>query len=257
MKTRVSALEISREGLGTPTRKRKSAGAQCELGQNQIMRFYFSVVLASLVIFIIDPGLDLTVSALFYRPEVGFIYRDLAWVRWSYSLFAWLQFPILGLLAVGFIAGFFNPQWLVRRKALWFLLLSLLLGPGLAVNEGLKNHWGRARPVHITEFGGAALYSPPWKVSDQCQNNCSMSSGHAALGFFPMALAWVIRRQRRFWLTAGLISGGVVGLGRILQGGHFLSDVLVSAAVVWLVCAALARFMFKPASKDPEDAVWG
>ena len=104
------------------------------------MRFYFSVVLASLVIFIIDPGLDLTVSALFYRPEVGFIYRDLAWVRWSYSLFAWLQFPILGLLAVGFIAGFFNPQWLVRRKALWFLLLSLLLGPGLAVNEGLKKY---------------------------------------------------------------------------------------------------------------------
>jgi lipid A 4'-phosphatase len=72
-----------------------------------------------------------------------------------------------------------------------------------------------------------------------------------------MALAWVIRRQRRFWLTAGLISGGVVGLGRILQGGHFLSDVLVSAAVVWLVCAGLARFMFKPASQDPEDAVRG
>ena len=218
------------------------------------MRFYFSVVLLGVAIYVIDPGLDLTVSALFYRPEAGFIYKDLAWVRWSYSLFAWLQFPILGLLAVGFIAGYFSPSWRSRRQALWFLVLSLLLGPGLAVNEGLKNHWGRARPAHITEFGGTALYSPPWKVSDQCENNCSMSSGHAALGFFPMALAWVIRRYRRFWLTAGLISGSVVGMGRILQGGHFLSDVLVSAAVVWLVCACLARFMLPQAYQSPQDS---
>jgi lipid A 4'-phosphatase len=72
-----------------------------------------------------------------------------------------------------------------------------------------------------------------------------MSSGHAAMGFFPMALAWVCRRQRRLWTAAGLTIGGLVGLGRILQGGHFLSDVLMSAAVVWLVCECLARLMLK------------
>jgi lipid A 4'-phosphatase len=72
-----------------------------------------------------------------------------------------------------------------------------------------------------------------------------MSSGHAAMGFFPMALAWVIRRQRRFWMLAGWVTGSLVGLGRILQGGHFLSDVWMSAAVVWLVCECLARLMLK------------
>jgi lipid A 4'-phosphatase len=209
------------------------------------MRFYFTAVMLGGAAYALDPTLDLTVSGLFYRPEAGFIFKDLAWVNISYRLFAWIQFPVLAALVVGLGLGFFNAVWARRRMALIFLLCALLLGPGLVVNEALKNHMGRARPEQITEFGGTQRYTPPWQPSDQCASNCSMSSGHAAMGFFPMALAWVCRRQRRFWTAAGLTTGSLVGLGRMMQGGHFLSDVWVSAAVVWLVCEGLARLMLK------------
>ena len=216
------------------------------------MRFYFSAVVLSLLLFILEPRLDLAFSGLFYQPGVGFAYDHLSWVQWSYRLFALLHVPILVALALGLLAGGFSARWAARRRSLVFLLLALLLGPGLVVNEALKNHWGRARPEQVTEFGGVARYSPPWQIADQCRTNCSMSSGHAALGYYPMALAWVFRRQRKRWLALGLILGSGVGLGRILQGGHFLSDVLVSAAVVWLVCELLARWLW-PAPQAPLD----
>jgi lipid A 4'-phosphatase len=215
------------------------------------MRFYFTAVLLACVVYLLDPSLDLKVSGLFYRPEDGFIYKDLAWVNVLYQLFAWIQFPLMGALLLGLGLGWFNPVWARRRMAMLFLLVSLLLGPGLVVNEVLKNHMGRARPEQITEFGGVKRFTPPWQVSDQCERNCSMSSGHAAMGFFPMAWAWVCRRQRRLWTLAGCAIGSLVGLGRIMQGGHFLSDVLVSAAVVWLVCECLARWMLKRQSQPP------
>ena len=218
-----------------------------ELRQNPTMAFYFSACLLGLGVYVVFPQLDLAFSALFYSADVGFIYKDLPWVQALYWTFARLQFPILALLALALLAGWFSPRWAPRRRACWFLVLALLLGPGLVVNEGLKNHWGRARPVQVSEFGGEARYSPPWQMSDQCERNCAMSSGHAALGFFPWALAWVWPRRRREWMVAGALSGGLVAMGRILQGGHFLADVLVSAAVVWGVCALLAHWM-RPAT---------
>lgn len=229
-------------------------GAQVafELGQNRPMRFYFSACLLGLVVFGLFPQLDLAFTALFYEPGAGFVYKDLPWVQVLYWAFARLQWPILAILALGLLGGVVISAWAAQRRALWFLLLALLLGPGLIVNEVLKNHWGRARPAQVTEFGGAARYTPPLQRADQCEKNCSMSSGHAALGFYPLALAWVMRRQRRLWVAVGLVSGGMVGLGRILQGGHFLSDVLVSAAVVWLVCAVLARWLLPPAQTATE-----
>ena len=93
------------------------------------MRFYFSAVLLGGAIFFIDPRLDLAFSALFYQPEAGFIHADLAWVQSSYRLFAWLQFPILGVLATGLLAGWFSNRWAKHQRAVWFLILALLIGP--------------------------------------------------------------------------------------------------------------------------------
>lgn len=42
------------------------------------------------------------------------------------------------------------------------------------------------------------------------------------------------------WIAGALGYGGLMGLGRIVQGGHFLSDVLGSAAVVMLVIWGLS-----------------
>ena len=42
----------------------------------------------------------------------------------------------------------------VPGRAAVFLVLSLLLGPGLLVNVILKDNWGRPRPGSVVEFGG-------------------------------------------------------------------------------------------------------
>ena len=157
------------------------------------MRFYFSACLFGLGLFLAFPQLDLAFSGLFYRPESGFTHQDLPWVQALYWWFARLQFPILIALVVGLLAAYLRSPWARHRAGLWFLLLALFLGPGLVVNELLKKHWGRARPVQVTEFGGQAQYTPPWQITDQCPRNCSFSSGHAALGFYPMALGWLGR----------------------------------------------------------------
>jgi len=45
---------------------------------------------------------------------------------------------------------------------------------------------------------------------------------------------------RRRWLLIGIVAGGVVGLGRMLQGGHFFSDILFAFFTVWLSCEIVA-----------------
>ena len=133
---------------------------------------------------------------------------------------------------------------MLRKKAI-YLLIAMLLGPGLAVNSGFKEHWGRARPHQIQEFGGTQAYSPPLTPSNQCEGNCSFVSGHAAMGFFAVSIFFITGRRR--WILMGLATGAAVGLARMVQGDHFLSDVVFAFWTVWFVSWALAALMgFKP-----------
>ncbi|SEH49287.1 phosphatase PAP2 family protein [Magnetospirillum fulvum] len=148
----------------------------------------------------------------------------------------------------------------VRRRPLWgigprvavYLLACLALGPGLAVNVVLKDNWGRPRPSTIAEFSGPKTYVRPFVLSDQCNDNCSFSSGHAALGFWAVAFALLAPpRRRQLSVAAALLFGSLVGLARIAQGGHFLSDVLVSGLLVSGLCLWLHRSMIRNAGFLP------
>ncbi len=61
------------------------------------------------------------------------------------------------------------------------------------------------------------------------------------MGFFFIAFAWITRQRRYFWL--GVAVGGVVSLGRMVQGAHFLTDILTSAFVVYFTCQIVAYYM--------------
>jgi membrane-associated PAP2 superfamily phosphatase len=120
-----------------------------------------------------------------------------------------------------------------RRAALGFVLIGVL-GVGLAVDAGLKTHWGRARPYQLSEFGGTAPYSAPLERAHECERNCSFVSGHAASGFSLMAFGILAApRRRRTWWLAGLAAGSVIGLLRVAQGRHFASDILFALVVIW------------------------
>lgn len=132
--------------------------------------------------------------------------------------------------------------FMVPAPKLLYLLLALILAPGFVVHSVFKDEWGRARPHQTEVFGGTKAFTPAWVMVQQCDKNCSFVSGHAAMGFYVFAfgfLAQGIWRRRLFVL--GCVTGGLVGLGRVIQGDHFLSDVIFSGFIVYFVCWLLYR----------------
>jgi lipid A 4'-phosphatase len=203
------------------------------------------------VFFLCWPEVDLELAAAFYRPGIGFPMQQIWWIRVIYEVVArlWiLVFVWLLLLVLGFVPGL-KAYWAPRRKLVTYLLVVLLIGPGLIANSLLKNQWGRARPVHLVQFGGKAQFTPPLLPTNHCPKNCSFVSGHAAVSFYPMAGFWLTRRRR--WLVAGCALGLFVGFVRLAMGAHFLSDVLFAGVVVYATCWGLARlFRLPPAMPE-------
>ena len=201
-------------------------------------------LLLVVVYFAVADALDLPVSFAFYRPGEGFFLADRLPLRIVYQGTRWFILIVsAGLLCA--LAWSWLPacRWdRAWRGRIGFLLLSLAVGPGLITNTLFKDHWGRPRPQQLIEFGGTAQYVPPLVPSSQCTRNCSFPSGHASAAFWLISGAWVWPHRRRTWLAVGVTAGAIVGFTRIAQGGHFLSDVLASLAVVWLVDEALSRW---------------
>jgi lipid A 4'-phosphatase len=201
------------------------------------------------------PQLDLTVSGWFYDPQAGFHLKQQPLVRFVYDLVPWMtRSVVVGLTLFLFAAWTFYRRrdfFVKQRRVSQYLLLVMIVGPGLLVNTVFKDHWGRARPSQVAEFGGSQQFTRAALPTDQCVKNCSFVSGHASVGFYFLALAFVTRR-RALWLALGTGLGLGVGLVRIMQGGHFLSDVVFSGIVVYLAARVLYALMF-PAQK-PQPA---
>ncbi|TAN56852.1 MAG: phosphatase PAP2 family protein [Magnetospirillum sp.] len=209
---------------------------------------FVSLLLSVAVVFTLFPALDQGISALFYRAGGGgfFLYEN-PLIRGIHDAVPPLAIGS-GVALLAILAG---ALWMKRpiaglswRSAI-YLLAVLIVAPGLLTNTVLKDNWGRARPSHTVEFGGKKAFTPALVISDQCDHNCSFVCGHAAMAFTPVALAFVLRtrRQRRGALAAGLGLGGLVGLVRIIEGGHFLSDVLFAGLLVYGVSWGLAAVL--------------
>ncbi len=199
------------------------------------------------LIFVLAPGIDLWFSGLFYSESAGFYLRDAWWVRLHYEM----VHPLAGVIILGLLDGLVYN--LVRRRAvgpfstraILCLLTVLALGPGLVVNVVFKSEWGRARPRDIVEFGGERTFTPAFVISDQCERNCSFPSGHSSIPFALSAFAFVLQRRRQLIYAGAAAFGGLVGLGRIAQGAHFLSDVIFSGIFVFVIAYLLARYAFR------------
>lgn len=208
---------------------------------------FLGLFLSTAIVFTLFPGIDPAVSGLFYRPNGGFFLWYNPVIRAIHDGLPPLTigFVILLLVALGWAAWTRRTLMGISWRPLAYLLAVLALGPGLLVNTILKDNWGRARPSHTVEFGGQKEFSPALVPSDQCDGNCSFVGGHAAMAFYPMVFAFILAtpRRRRLALAGGIASGCVVGLARIAEGGHYLSDILFAGLIDYAVAWGCARAM--------------
>jgi len=200
--------------------------------------------LASALLFLLVPSLDLGVSALFYTPGDGFRVDGSWYERVVYrSVEYLLALTVVGLILAWLLGRFTRrkPQW-ITGKELGFLLLLLTLGPGLIINLGLKENWGRVRPVDVVELGGTKQFTPAFVPSDQ--DGHSFPSGHAGSAFYLAAVAFVIARRKRLWVRIALEYGVVVSFFRVAAGGHFLSDTVTAFFIDLVLFFVLYRLFF-------------
>ncbi len=192
------------------------------------------------------PQLDIQVAEQFYcQGETD---------RWCHKntqpwdlLYRFGAFPSV---AVG-ITGLFLAIAAARKRGRQmqvglFLSLSLIIGPGLLVNNVFKPLCARPRPRQITTFGGKEQFRTPFEPEPGTKGR-SLPSGHVATAFFFGALSLLPRSRIRstVLLVCSFALGGLMTVARIAQGAHFLSDAAWAAFITWATIAAVARFTIK------------
>lgn len=193
--------------------------------------------------------LDLQAARFFYHPENKDVWYEGDNAIWS---FFYQLGPVISILiAVGSIIVILfsglKKQWNHYRIKAVFILICFLIGPGLIVNSLFKENWGRPRPAQVQELGGMEAYIPPVLYNSNGDGK-SFPSGHSSVGFALIAFFFVFKKRHltlaRIALLASLLMGGLLGAARMAAGGHFLSDVLWSMFITFLVSMGLYK-LFK------------
>src|SRR4029453_4517896 len=124
---------------------------------------------------------------------------------------------------------------------------TLALAPGLVANMVFKEHWGRPRPIDVTEFGGDEHFRPWWDPRGDCPKNCSFIAGEPSGAFWTLSAATVVPPHwRALAHGAALAFGAAVGLLRLAAGAHFFYDVVFAGVftflLIWLTHGWLYRW---------------
>jgi membrane-associated PAP2 superfamily phosphatase len=185
------------------------------------------------LVFAIRPDLDLKLAALFFERERGGFWRafDPTYLR-------------ARDVAVGLVTLVSAPAWIA-------------LAPGVVANLVFKEHWGRPRPIDVTEFGGNEHFRAWWDPRGDCPKNCSFVAGEPSGAFWTLAGAAVVPPHwRALAYSAALAFGAAVGVLRMAAGAHFFTDWVFAGVfsflVIWVVHGWLYRW---PRTRISDEAV--
>jgi lipid A 4'-phosphatase len=211
------------------------------------------------VVLVANPGIDLAISSA-VREACALPPRNPGgpWCPTEAVTAARKAFMAVFLLAacatliVSIRVVLAQRKWLGLEQARCaFMIAVLLIGPGVVANLILKDNVGRARPRDVIEFGGTKAFTPPLVPSRECPRNCSFVSGEASSMFAVFfALALLLPQYRLGLLMTGLAAGTLAGAVRIVQGAHFLSDVLF-AGLFMALTVSLLHIAFIGLWRDP------
>jgi membrane-associated PAP2 superfamily phosphatase len=164
----------------------------------------------------------------------------------------------LVLLALTFTSWVATQPSFLRAHRLELLFASLACLIAAASVGALKHLSAHACPWDLAMFGGSATYHPPLVAGAAAETvqGC-LPAAHPLTGYAWLGLGFSVyplarRAARRVWFVAFTL-GSLFGVVQILRGAHFLSHVLWSAWVVWVVNVALVSvclLLFSPRSDE-------
>ncbi len=204
--------------------------------------------MAATVVFVLWPEIDRNAARLFVDEGHRFFLEQHPVPRLFNALI-----DALAVVLIVFGLGGMAYTGLGRRtlaghglRAYAYVVMSVAIGPGLIANTLFKNERGRARPREIIEFGGTADFTPALAFADQCVHNCSFVAGDASLAFATLAVALLAPAATRSrWIAVAVLFGALIGFVRIIQGAHFLSDVVFAGIFVSLTVLLLKEMILE------------
>ncbi len=212
---------------------------------------YVLFLVISCVFITSGPSIDLYVSGLFYYGSQQFALQslDITSIFFRDILLPLILIYILILPIVGRFTKidiiYFNYRFSIKEIIL--LWGSQIIGVLIFVNLILKNLWGRARPNDILQLGGKETFSPWFEISNACETNCSFVSGDASVGFSIIILYLITKKIIFLYVSA--VAGLVLGIIRIMAGGHFLSDIFFAGFLIVILNIVLFELYKKNYAK--------
>ena len=193
------------------------------------------------LLFLFYPSLDIYFSSLFFNGN-QFLSEKYTFIKVLrvYLKNLMIIIPVISLLIlfIDFINKKQNMRRLINQRTK-FSLIGLIVGPilgcGIIANLYFKDTWGRARPVHVEEFGGNKIFTPAFLKSDQCEKNCSWISGETSAAF-SLTVGTILLKNPIFFIM-NLILGFLVFFCRLSMGGHFFSDNIF--AMIFMIYLAI------------------
>ena len=251
---------MSAPGFAFGTEERHEGDAAEEqpvMGAISLLKGAVAVGALAFAVFALAPGIDLATARLFYAGNGQFIGNQLAMFGMLRFTFNGLFYLTCAVTVVGLvITARTAANWLGLGIRKWlFIAVCLLTGPLVVANIGFKDHWGRARPRDIVEFAGSKAFTAPFPASNQCNYNCSFVSGEASSVFMVLFVAALLFKSlSRNFVTLSILLGGLAGLTRMAQGGHFLSDVIFAGVLMAMTGASL-QLLFDTLESDRKNSI--
>lgn len=225
--------------------------------------YVLTVAVLAGVLFGVYPELDLQVARHFHAVETA--NHDVFAMRFYPALMrarnfglwvpALLVTPAVGALVIKLMWP--RRKLLMSGRAAVFLIATMILAPGIMANVFLKEHWGRPRPIEVTQFGGNEHFVPWWDRRGNCAANCSFVSGDVAAAFWTLAPAALAPPQ---WRALTYVAAFALGTGmatlRTMTGAHFPSDVIFSGVFTYLIVWVVYAFIYRwPRTRLSDDHV--
>lgn len=209
------------------------------------------------------PTLDLDIERLFYDPVWasvgGFAAQYDPLLNWARDLARLISALLVAPAIVAVVGKLIAPRrrMLIPGRAAVLLIATLALGPGVLTNSILKNHWGRPRPIDVSDFAGDLRFVPWWDPRGDCPTNCSFVAGEPAGAFWALAPAALAPPAWRGAATAAALTFGAgIGLIRMAGGGHFFTDVAFAGVFTFLIIWVTHGLLFRwPATRMSDRAI--